>query len=199
MSEDPSLSFEKPKWTYDELEEQLRSYQPKTETFPHDPPSIVSIEEGIRAGRMGNVAVGGCLLKGDEIIHRDVSKALAPFHRTDLHVEMVLLNQLEEQLCDNPKPRMRNYTLFTSQEPCPMCLARICFNQVGKTYYVYRDASSPEAGAQTNWERLPPGFRGLGSRLIVEEANCAPELKEISRQVWLNSIEPSVRAFLDRY
>lgn len=80
-----------------------------------------------------------------------------------------------------------------------MCLARICFNQVGKTYYVYRDASSPEAGAQTNWERLPPGFRGLGSRLVVEEARCAPALKEISRQVWLNSIGNSIQQFLDRY
>lgn len=197
--EAPSLEFETPKYSYDELAAQLRAYTPDPEKFPHDIPSIISIEEGIRAGRAGNVAVGGCLMKDGEVIHRDISKALAPFHRTDLHVEMVLLNQIEEQLCDNPKPRMRDYTLFTSQEPCPMCLARICFNQVGTTYYVYRDGSSPEAGAQTNWERLPPGFRGLGSRLVVEEAQCAPELKEISRQVWLNSIGPSVQAFLDRY
>ncbi len=80
-----------------------------------------------------------------------------------------------------------------------MCLARICFNQVGKTYYVYRDANSPEAGEQTNWERLPDGFRILGSRLEIEEARCSPVLKEISRQVWLNSIGPAVDSFLDRY
>ncbi len=80
-----------------------------------------------------------------------------------------------------------------------MCLARICFNQIGKTYYVYRDGVSPEAGEQTNWERLPPGFRGLGSRLVIEEAQCGPELKEIARQVWLNSIEPAVEKFLNRY
>ncbi len=199
MDEKPSLSFEKPKWNYDELEQLLRDYQPAPDRFPHDVPSIISIEEAVRAGRMGNVAVGGCLLHRDEVILRDVSKALAPYHRTDLHVEMVLLNILEDRLCDNPAPQMRTYTLFTSQEPCPMCLARICFNQVGKTYYVYRDASSPEAGAMTNWERLPPGFRGLGSRLVIEEAQCAPELKEISRQVWLNSIEASVQQFLGRY
>lgn len=199
MKEKPSIDFEQPQFGYDELEVQLKAYTPDPDTFPHDFPAIVSIEEGIRAGRIGNVAVGGCLLKGDEIIHRDISKTLSPYHRTDLHVEMVLLNQLEDQLCDDPAPRMRDYTLFTSQEPCPMCLARICFNQVGKTFYVYRDGSSPEAGAQTNWDRLPPGFRGLGSRLIIEEAKCAPELKEISRQVWLNSIEPSIQAFLARY
>lgn len=199
MSEKASLNFEKPKYTYDELEQQLHHHSPDPVKYPHDGRSIISIEEGIRAGRMGNVAVGGCLLKGDEVIHRDISKALVPYHRTDLHVEMVLLNQIEDQLCDNRKPGMRDYTLFTSQEPCPMCLARICFSQVGKTYYVYRDESSPEAGAQTNWERLPPGFRGLGSRLVIEEAQCAPVLKELSRQVWLNSINSSVQQFLDRY
>ena len=80
-----------------------------------------------------------------------------------------------------------------------MCLARICFNQVGKTYYVYRDASSPEAGEMTNWDRLPPGFRGLGSRLVIEEAQCSPDLKELSRQVWVTSIGPAVEAFLGRY
>jgi hypothetical protein len=33
----------------------------------------------------------------------------------------------------------------------------------------------------------------------IEEAQCSPVLKEISRQVWLNSIEPAVNQFLDRY
>ena len=107
MSEKPSLNFAKPDYNYDELEAQLKSYKPNPEKYPHDIPSIISVEEAIRAGRMGNVAVGGCLLKHDEVIHRDVSKALAPYHRTDLHVEMVLLNQLEDQLCDDPTPRMR--------------------------------------------------------------------------------------------
>ena len=89
--------------------------------------------------------------------------------------------------------------LFTSQEPCPMCLARICFNQVGKTYYVYRDAHSPEAGEQTNLDRMPEGLKKLASRLVIEEADCSPKLKEIARQVWLNSIDHCVDEWLDRY
>ena len=198
MAEEASLEFAAPEYTYDELAEQLAAYEPDP-TYPHDVPSMVSIAEGIRSGRLGNVAVGGCLLKGDDIIDRNMSKAIAPYHRTDLHVEMVLLNDLEDRLCDDPTPRMRDYALFTSQEPCPMCLARICFNQVGKTFYVYRDGSSPEAGEMTNWDRLPPGFRGLGSRLVIEEADCAPELKELSRQVWVTSIGPAVEQFLGRY
>ena len=199
MTNKPEIHFAKPDYSYDELEAQLKAYTPQPEMYPHDIPAIICIEEGIRSGRLGNVAVGGCLMKGDEVIMRDITKANSPFHRTDLHAEMVLLNALEEQLCDEKEPRMRDYTLFTGQEPCPMCLARICFNQVGKTYYIYRDAHSPEAGELTNWDRLPEGFQLLGSRLEIAEADCAPELKEISRQVWLNSIGPAVDEFLDRY
>ena len=198
MTEDANLNFAKPEFTYDELEAKLSAYTPKP-GYAHEQEATICLEESIRAGRMGNVAVGGCLKHHDQVIHRDISKAVAPYHRTDLHVEMVLLNQLEDRLCDNPTPRMRDYTLFTSQEPCPMCLARICFNQVGRTYYVYRDASSPEAGTQTNWERLPPGFRGLADRLEIAEADCSPELKELSRQIWVTSIGPAIDAFRSRY
>ena len=198
-SEKPSLDFAEPAYNYDELAAQLKAYEPNPEKYPHDIASIICIEEAIDAGRWGNVAVGGCLMKDDKVLLRDGNKANSPYLRTDLHSEMVLLNELEDQLRDEPTPRMRDYTLFTSQEACPMCLARICFAQVGKTYYVYRDSSSPEAGEMSNWDRLPPGLQGLGSRLVIEEAQCAPELKEISRQVWLNSIEPAINQFLERY
>ena len=197
--EKPSLVFQKPDFSYEELEQQLLEYVQNPEGYKHDGPSVLSIREAIKAGRLGNVAVGGCLLHHEKLIAQNSNKTLAPHHRTDLHAEMVLLNELEESLKDNPKPQMRNYTMFTSQEPCPMCLARICFNQVGKTYYVYRDDSSPEAGEQSNWDRLPPGFRGLGSRLIIEEADCSPKLKEISKQVWMNSIGSGIKEYLNRY
>lgn len=80
-----------------------------------------------------------------------------------------------------------------------MCLVRICFAQVGKTYYVYRDAHSIEAGEQTNWERLPEAFQLLGGRLVIEEAQCSPVVKEISRLVWLKSIAPAIDHYIDRY
>ncbi len=195
----PEIHFDEPKFNYEELELQLQSYEKNPQGFQHDGPSIISIKQGIRAGRAGSVAVGGCLLHHDNVIAENISKANMPYHRLDLHAEMVLLNELEDRLCDNKKPGMRNYTLFTSQEPCPMCLARICFSQVGKTYYVYRDAQSPEAGELTNFERMPEGFQILGSRLVVEEADCSPVLKEIARQVWLNSIDGCVNEWFERY
>jgi tRNA(Arg) A34 adenosine deaminase TadA len=199
MSEKPKLQFETPEFNYDELETQLLDYEQNPGGFKHDVESIISIRQGIRAGRAGSIAVGGCLLHHDEVIAENMTKANAPYHRLDLHSEMVLLNELEDRLCDDKTPRMRDYTLFTSQEPCPMCLARICFTQVGKTYYVYRDAHSLEAGEKTNLERLPEAFQLLASRLVIEEADCSPKLKEIARQVWLNSVDHAVDEWLERY
>jgi hypothetical protein len=72
MSEQPNLAFETPRFDYDQLETQLAGYIPDPQKHPHDVPSIISIEEGIRAGRIGDVAGGGYLLKGDRVIHRDV-------------------------------------------------------------------------------------------------------------------------------
>jgi len=36
-------------------------------------------------------------------------------------------------------------------------------------------------------------------KAYIEEAQCSPVLKEISKQVWLNSIGPAVDEFLERY
>jgi len=38
MSEKPSLHFETPKFSYDELEAQLRDFQPDPDRYPHDAP-----------------------------------------------------------------------------------------------------------------------------------------------------------------
>lgn len=195
----PVLKFATPPKSYDELEAELNAYVAQPELYPHDVPSIESVRLAIVAGRSNNVGVGGLIMKDDKVILRAATTANAPYIRSDLHTEMMLLNDLEEQLKDEENPRMRDYTLFTSQEACPMCLVRICFAQVGKTYYVYRDAHSIEAGAQTNWERLPEAFQLLGERLVIEEAQCSPVVKEISRLVWLKSVAPAIDQFIDRY
>lgn len=113
MTDKPQIEFATPEFSYDELEQQVQAYTPDPR-YPHDEAAIICIEEGIRSGRLGNVAVGGCMYKHDELILRDITKANSPFHRTDLHAEMVLLNQLEEQLCDDKTPNMRDYTFGTN-------------------------------------------------------------------------------------
>ena len=45
MKKRPELSFENPKYNYDELEEQLNEYELKPKGFIHDKESIITIRE----------------------------------------------------------------------------------------------------------------------------------------------------------
>ena len=193
-----NLQFERPTHNLQDLRDKLSNYVTKPE-YPHDPYAIVCIEEGIRSTEMGNIGVGACLVKDGEVLYRDVTKHLSPYPRTDLHAEMVVMNSLEDHICDQENPRMRDYTLFSMQEPCVLCTMRLIFSQVGKTYWVYRDAHSQEGGDTTNFERQTDALKGLASRLTFDEADCSPELKEIARQVFLNSVPGAVAGFLNRY
>ena len=49
MSDKPVINLATPDYNYDELEAQLKAYMPQPEKYPHDIPSIISIEEAIRA------------------------------------------------------------------------------------------------------------------------------------------------------
>ena len=193
-----NLQFETPTHSLADLRVKLSEYQAKSE-FPHDVYAIVCIEEGIRSAEMGNIGVGACLVKEGKILYRDVTKHLYPYPRTDLHAEMVVLNTLEDRICDQENPRMRDYTLFSMQEPCVLCTMRLIFSQVGKTYWVYRDAHSHEGGDTTNFDRQTEALKWLASRLVFDEADCSPELKEVARQVFLNSTSGAVAKFLSRY
>ena len=192
------LQFEKPALSLAGLWGKLAEYQPDPQ-YAHDAYALVCIEEGIRSAEMGNIGVGACLVKNGEILYRDVTKHLYPYPRTDLHAEMVVLNALEDRICHDKNPRMRDYTLFSMQEPCVLCTMRVIFSQVGKTYWVYRDAHSHEGGETTNLDRQTDALKGLASRLEFGEADCSPELKEMARQTFLNSTAGAVETFLSRY
>ena len=71
---------------------------------------------------------------------------IRPYPRTDLHAEMVVMNALEVRRCNVENPRMRDYTLFSMQEPCVLCTMRLIFSQVGQTYWVYRDMPTATKG-----------------------------------------------------
>ena len=77
--EKPKITFDTPALTYDQLESQLEAYERNPEGYKHDEPSIISIRQGIRAGRAGSVAVGGCLLHHDKLISEIIIRLYITF------------------------------------------------------------------------------------------------------------------------
>ena len=58
----PQIEFATPDYIYDEMQDQMRAYSPGLEKYPHDIPSIISIEEGLRAGAKGDQSAGSAEL-----------------------------------------------------------------------------------------------------------------------------------------
>jgi tRNA(adenine34) deaminase len=180
-----------------ELERQIKSYDPDI-SFTHDVFSTIAVAEAVQAAKEGNIGVGGCVVKAGELIIRDRNRQFVPHFRSDLHAEMVIINQLEEMLRHESSPDMRAYTFFSSQEPCPMCMLRLITSGVGTICYVYRDAGSPDQGAMKSIDRLPPIWKELAQRQNILEAECSPELKETGRQAFLLSAPQAAEKIRNR-
>jgi tRNA(Arg) A34 adenosine deaminase TadA len=181
------MEFEAAGQTIEVLEALIAAYEPKAE-FVHDVWAKTAVSEAIQATKEGNIGVGGCTVKNDQLVFQDHNRQFTPYFRGDLHGEMVLMNRLEDSLKYEPSPDMRAYTVFTSQAPCPMCMLRLVTSGVGKILHIYSDVGTPDQGGVSSLDRLPPVWGELAKRQEIGEADCSPELRAISRQAFLLSV-----------
>jgi len=105
------------------------------------------------AEESGNLPVGAVISLHGEIIGEGRSAIWAPTHRLDRHAEMEALRSV------HPKhwkyaPKMK---LFTTLEPCLMCLGAILLHRIG---HVYFGSSDPFGGAGISCGHLPDFFSG---------------------------------------
>jgi cytosine deaminase len=76
---------------------------------------------------------------------------------------------------------MAGLVLYTSVEPCPMCLTRMINAGVKRAYY----AAPDEAGGMVGrFDNLPPFWKGMGKAMVVETARCSPELKALAQRLF---------------
>src|SRR5262245_23051180 len=85
---------------------------------------LIACQEALAAARQGNFGVGAVLVDAHgTVVAQGQNAVFYPRFRSDLHAEMVVMTAFEEQ---HPEAdNMRGYTLLSSLEPCPMCLARL--------------------------------------------------------------------------
>jgi tRNA(adenine34) deaminase len=95
----------------------------------------IALEEA-RAGRAeGNMAVGGVIVRGDEVLARGHNEAVSTFDVT-AHAETVALRRLSTRLrVVNPTYRagqgpLADCVLYTTVEPCAMCCFAICVSGI---------------------------------------------------------------------
>jgi tRNA(Arg) A34 adenosine deaminase TadA len=162
------------------LEKYLISYK-NDPNFPDDKFAKAANWQALKSVKMGGYGIGALIYenKTRKIIHAAHNSQMTKL-RSDLHGEMMLLNEFE----DNPKnKKYRNkyvckegLTIFSSAEPCPMCFIRIATVGVDTKYCT----AGPDDGMTSRVQCLPPYWRDLASRHSIKKGQSSPVMQMIA-------------------
>lgn len=142
---------------------------------------LLTCQEAFKAIEMGNFGIGAALVDvNGKIVSKGHNKVFSPYFRSDLHAEMVVLNQFEDSL-QGTKISLKNYTLYTSLEPCPMCLSRIITAGIGTVIYACEDR---DGGMVNRIDNLPPVWKHFSTFQHFREGNISNELYNISKDIF---------------
>ena len=176
-----------------ELEARIGAYVPDPQ-YRDDVFGLIVVKEAIISLKAGSGGIGACLVDAatGEVVERGRNRQYDPYFRSDLHAEMDLLNRYEDRLRKqgggnsvNDPRRCDNLVLFTSTEPCPMCLTRIINSGIQRMYYLNPD---PHGGMVARQEQLPPFWRDFAAGRDFRQAECSPELLKIAADLFHHSM-----------
>lgn len=153
--------------------------------YPDEPYAWLTDILALKSVDSGNYGVGSILVGADgnpEAMGHNL--VYSPYFRSDLHAEMVILNYFEEE---NPQiTSLKEYTLYTSLEPCPMCLTRLISAGISKVFYVSPDSIG---GMVNEISLLPPLWKELSELQIFTKARCSRELSNAATEIMLINAE----------
>jgi cytosine deaminase len=158
----------------------LQSYSFHTE-YTDDPYAWLTNVLALKSVDSGNYGVGSIIVdSGGEIMSIGHNLVYSPSFRSDLHAEMVALNYFEEK---NPQiTTLKEYTLYTSLESCPMCLIRLISAGINRVFYVSPD---PIGGMTGSINLLPPLWKELSESQVFNKAFCSIDLSNAATAIML--------------
>ena len=136
--------------------------------------------QALKSVMQGGYGIGSVLIDQNGKIIEEAHNSQMQKHRSDLHAEMALLTKFEESR--KAKKYMNIYvykpglTVFSSAEPCPMCLIRISTAGTDTKYCT----PGPEDGMVSRIDFLPPDWKALAMKHDVSLGNCSPVMQKIS-------------------
>ncbi|MBF0119380.1 MAG: nucleoside deaminase [Desulfobacterales bacterium] len=165
----------------DKLEKRIALFKPDPK-YVDDKAALVTLQEAIAAAKEGNYGIGACLVnkKNGEVIQRGHNRIFKPYFRSDMHAEMDTLTGYENRI-KTQGSKVDGLILYTSLEPCPMCLARIITSGVQKVYYL---APDQYGGMVHLFKNLPSIWQEIARGRIYDQAQCSPELRDIANETF---------------
>jgi tRNA(Arg) A34 adenosine deaminase TadA len=162
---------------------ELDRYEPDAQRYPDDLYGVRVCALALQAIAAGNYGVGALIVDRDGgTLVEAGNRVFAPVRRSDLHAEMAAINHLEETL---PEVDPAQLTLYTSLEPCPMCLSRIMLSGVGRVLYF---APDEQGGMVSRAARLPPVWRSMRPNQTIQQARSGPILIRLAQQIFESNL-----------
>jgi len=171
----------------------LKNYRFNAECLDDDY-SWLTCALALRSVNSGSFGVGAVLVDYAGIIvaygHNEVFN---PYFHSDRHAEMVVVDEFED--ANRNVTKLEGYTLYTSLESCPMCLARLITSRINRIVHVAEDTTG---GMVHKLKDLPTIWIELADSQIFSKANCSRELANASIQIFLINADELNRMLKDR-
>lgn len=154
------------------------------DTHRDDPFAFLTCALALQAVAEGNAGIG-CVLVGADgwTIVYGHNQVFHPYFRSDLHGEMATMDRFEDMRLDISPGDL---TLYSSLEPCPMCMVRLVTAGIGRVLYLARDELW---GMTEDRDKLPPTWKDLAEGKVFGRADCSPELLDASFQIFSINID----------
>lgn len=147
--------------------------------FPDDPYVLITLREAYKALAEGNAAIGALLVdEAGQVVQVGRNRMFVPRFRSDLHAEMDVLTEYEQRAAAGHT--LKGFTLYTSLEPCEMCMIRLINSGVSRVYFAAKD----DKGKTDKRQEWAPHWQRLGEKQEFAPARCTPEFREISWQLF---------------
>ena len=136
-------------------------------------------ERGIKEKEGG--PVGAVIVDKDEKIIANGNNQVLKQNDPTAHAEMVAIRNACKKL---EKYDLSGYTLYTSCEPCPMCLSAIIWSNIKEVYYGCTKKDAGEIGFRDDaiYDYLKGENNGLINLEEMDREECIKTFKEYKKQ-----------------
>jgi len=137
-----------------------------------------AIELAKEAKDRKNLPIGAVITLGDDIIAKGKNSIWSPTYRPNRHAEIVALENVQDP---EQWRRATEMTIYTTLEPCLMCIGAILVHRIGRVVFGSED---PHGGAfrVLKYRYMPKAFKKL-SRPIKWIPAMSQECDKLSEEV----------------
>ncbi len=153
--------------------------------YPDDKYVWLTNALALKAVDAGNFGVGCILVDGrGNVVIEGHNEVFNPYFRSDLHAEMVVMDTFENM--HRNFMDLKDYTLYTSLESCPMCLVRLITSGVCRILHAAPDI---RGGMVHVFEDVPEFWSDLSEGKVFSQANCSQEMINAAGKIFLLNVD----------